>query len=167
MCTTINDFVAEWEKEVQLTQKLLDGLTDESLSQPIGPERRTLGQLAWHLVSSIHFMSSLGLKFEAPDDAGKGSSPESAAHIAEQYRKISHELQQAVRMQWSDESLQEKQTIMGEAWGNGDSLRFTIMHQVHHRGQMTVLMRQAGLRPPEIYGPTYEYWIDKGLEPRA
>jgi hypothetical protein len=30
---------------------------------------------------------------------------------------------------------------------------------------MTVLMRQAGLRIPELYGPTYDSWIDKGMDP--
>ena len=28
-----------------------------------------------------------------------------------------------------------------------------INHQNHHRGQMTVLMRQAGLTVPGVYGP--------------
>jgi len=40
-----------------------------------------------------------------------------------------------------------------------------MMHQSHHRGQMTVLMRQAGLRVPYIYGPAYEDWVEQGLEP--
>lgn len=56
---------------------------------------------------------------------------------------------------------------MGVKWQNGASLRFAVMHQAHHRGQMTVLMRQAGLTVPEIYGPTYESWIEKGMEPLA
>jgi uncharacterized damage-inducible protein DinB len=29
-------------------------------------------------------------------------------------------------------------------------------HQAHHRGQMTVLMRQAGLTVPGVYGPARE-----------
>ena len=32
------------------------------------------------------------------------------------------------------------------------------MHQCHHRGQMSVLMRQAGIRVPGIYGPAREEW---------
>ena len=31
-----------------------------------------------------------------------------------------------------------------------------IVHEVHHRGQMSVLMRQAGLVVPSIYGPNAE-----------
>lgn len=55
--------------------------------------------------------------------------------------------------------------IQEEAWLNGGSLRYTIMHQAHHRGQMTVLMRQAGLRVPDVYGPTYDTWVEKGITP--
>ena len=40
-----------------------------------------------------------------------------------------------------------------------------VQHEVHHRGQLTVLMRQAGLRPPGIYGPTFDDWKDKGQTP--
>jgi uncharacterized damage-inducible protein DinB len=31
-----------------------------------------------------------------------------------------------------------------------------IDHQTHHRGQMTVLLRQAGLTVPGVMGPTKE-----------
>ncbi|MEA3297729.1 MAG: DinB family protein, partial [candidate division Zixibacteria bacterium] len=40
-----------------------------------------------------------------------------------------------------------------------------IQHQIHHRGQMTVLMRQAGIKVPSLYGPAKEDWAQMGLEP--
>lgn len=76
-------------------------------------------------------------------------------------------MERAVQEQWNDETLEQSQQVMGVEWQNGATLRFTIMHQAHQRGQMTVLMRQAGLVVPEIYGPTYESWIEKGIEPLA
>jgi uncharacterized damage-inducible protein DinB len=39
-----------------------------------------------------------------------------------------------------------------------------IKHIIHHRGQMTVLMRQAGLKVPGVYGPAREEWEKIGLE---
>ena len=42
------------------------------------------------------------------------------------------------------------------------TLFYLIAHQTHHRGQMTVLMRQAGLRVPGIYGPAKEEWAAFG-----
>ena len=41
-----------------------------------------------------------------------------------------------------------------------------VKHEVHHRAQMTVLMRQAGLAVPGIYGPAAEEWEAMGLPPQ-
>ncbi|OBZ18467.1 hypothetical protein A8L34_02465 [Bacillus sp. FJAT-27264] len=163
MFTRIEDFAVEWKNEAEITASVLDTLTDDSLGQVVIEGRRTLGQIAWHLVRSLHFMTSLGLVFDAP--TGGEVAPASAAFIASEYRRISSELLNAVRTQWKDETLHESVIIHEEAWLNGGSLRFTMMHQAHHRGQMTVLMRQAGLQLPAVYGPTYDHWIEKEIAP--
>ncbi|WP_238654378.1 DinB family protein [Paenibacillus piscarius] len=163
MFAKIEDFAAEWTSEAELTATVLDALTDNSLGQEVIEGRRTLGQIAWHLVQSLHYMAALGLTFEGP--SGGEEAPDSAAFIASEYRRISKNLLNAVRTQWSDESLRESVMIQEEAWQSGGSLRYTIMHQAHHRGQMTVLMRQAGLRTPDVYGPTYDTWVEKGIAP--
>jgi uncharacterized damage-inducible protein DinB len=163
MFIRIEDFAAEWTSEADITASVLDVLTDDSLGQEVIEGRRTLGQIAWHLVRSLHFMTTLGLKFDAP--SGGEEAPASAALIASEYRRISKDMLHAVRTQWNDETLHESVMIYEEAWPNGSSLRYTIMHQAHHRGQMTVLMRQAGLQLPDVYGPTYDSWIEKGIAP--
>lgn len=163
MYTKLEQFIAEWKQEAQLTEAVMRALTDESLSQVIREDRRSLGTLSWHLVASIGYMESLGLSMDNLPDPNE--KPGSAAAIAEAYSRSSRSLERAVLEQWSDETLGQSQQVFGAEWPNGASLRFTIMHQAHHRGQMTVLMRQAGLPVPEIYGPTYESWIEKGMEP--
>ncbi|WP_258881781.1 DinB family protein [Paenibacillus sp. sptzw28] len=35
-------------------------------------------------------------------------------------------------------------------------IKYPKRHQIHHRGQMTILIRQAGLTAPGIYGPNEE-----------
>ncbi|HBP64402.1 MAG TPA: hypothetical protein DD730_09030 [Desulfosporosinus sp.] len=55
--------------------------------------------------------------------------------------------------------------MYGETWTNGHTLRALIDHQIHHRGQITVLMRQAGLKVPGIYGPSREDWRQMGMKP--
>lgn len=161
MFTSIEDFEKEWKAEAELTASVLDALTDESLARPVAEKRRTLGTIAWHLAESIGYMASMGLDF-TPADAGQRNSAEG---ITSEYRRVSRDIADAVRSGWSDETLLQKQEIGGELWANGASLRFTAMHQAHHRGQMTVLMRQAGLRVPDVYGPSYETWVEKGMAP--
>lgn len=165
MFVKINEFTEAWAEESKLTERVMGALTDASLFQPVAEGRRTLGQIAWHLVGSIHYMTHCGLEIAGPSSGER--VPVSAAEIAEEYRRISEALLEAIRSQWSDEQLLATTEIAGEPWPNGASLRFTLMHQAHHRGQMTVLMRQAGLRLPDIYGPTYETWIEQGMEPLA
>jgi uncharacterized damage-inducible protein DinB len=53
--------------------------------------------------------------------------------------------------------------MYGETWKRGLTLFYLLMHQAHHRGQMTVLMRQAGLPVIGIYGPAKEEWAAQGL----
>ena len=57
----------------------------------------------------------------------------------------------------------EEVDIYGERWQNGFTVFALIAHQAHHRGQMTVFMRQAGLRVPGVYGPAREEWATMGM----
>jgi len=55
--------------------------------------------------------------------------------------------------------------MYGEKWARGHTLMVLCTHQTHHRGQMTVLMRQAGLKVPGVCGPSKEEWAQFGLPP--
>lgn len=80
------------------------------------------------------------------------------------YRQVSKSMVESVKKQWSDETLQEEREMYGERWTVGNTLSALIYHQIHHRGQLTVLMRQAGLKMPGIYGPSREEWSQYGME---
>ncbi|MCQ6360722.1 DinB family protein, partial [Bacillus cereus] len=58
MYQTIEGFLQSWKYEAETTQKMLDALTDESLSQEIEPEHWTLGRVACHIVTAIPFILS-------------------------------------------------------------------------------------------------------------
>lgn len=165
MYRTIEEFIAEWEQEAAITERTLRILNDESLGQSIAEGYRTLGDIAWHLVQSVYYMASLGLDLKAPE--GGSTPPASAKRIADEYGRIASELVVALRQQWTDASLSLSAIIEGQEWQNGASLKFTILHQAHHRGQLSVLIRQAGLRLTEIYGPTKDDWMERGKEPLA
>ncbi|MBH5316404.1 DinB family protein [Paenibacillus sp. GSMTC-2017] len=157
----IEDFTATWKNETAATLRTLEALTDESLSQQITNDHRTLGRLAWHLVQTLHEMPTrTGLSFEGPGE--DTSVPTSAAHIADVYKRTSQALLEAVESSWKDENLLIMSDMYGDQWPNGLMLDIIVKHEIHHRGQMTVLMRQAGLRVPDLYGPTKEQWAEFG-----
>jgi uncharacterized damage-inducible protein DinB len=164
MFLTINDFVSSWTHESTATQRVLNALTDVSLQQQIAPNHRKLGQLAWHITTTIHEMlSRTGLEF--PEPAGGELAPDSVALIAAEYSRASQGLLQAIQSQWTDANLLQSTNMYGEDWLNGLTLQILISHEIHHRGQMTVVMRQAGLRVPDLYGPVREDWIEQGMAP--
>lgn len=163
MYRQLEDFFKEWKQEEEGTQKILDALTDESLSQPVADGYRTLGRLAWHLATTLDEMiGHTGLQFSA---AKFGNPvPDTAEEIAEAYRFSNQSMVTAMKENWTDETLQEEHDMYGEMWSVATILKVLVTHQIHHRGQMTVLMRQAGLKVPGLYGPAKEDWAAMGAE---
>ncbi len=161
MFRKIEDFVKAWETESASTQKLMDVLTDRSLQQAVIGGHRTLGRMAWHIVTSIpEMMGNTGLKISAISP--EAPVPAKAAEIKEAYAAVADDLLKQVKANWTDETLAVVDEMYGEKWARGLSARVLLDHQTHHRGQMTVLMRQAGLRVPGVYGPAKEEWADMG-----
>lgn len=163
MYVTVSDFIKEWNREAVLTQNVLDGLTDASLKQQVYPGGRTLGRIAWHLTTCIpEYLAEFGLKIDPVENADQ--VPASAKKIAETFKNVSANAAKAILQQWNDETLKEVQTAFGREETNAQILMGLIKHTIHHRGQLTVLIRQAGLKPFGVYGPPKEDWIRLGVE---
>ena len=160
MLRKIDDFVKDWEYEAESTGKILNALTDESLSQKVTPDGRSLGFLGWHLTQTGEMLERVGLKIDAP--GMDKECPTSAAEIATAYENAAKSVTNEVKNNWSDETLLQTDDMYGETWARGVTLFALIAHQAHHRGQMTVLMRQAGLPVPGVYGPSKEEWVAMG-----
>jgi uncharacterized damage-inducible protein DinB len=160
---TIDEFIASWEFESGATQKVLDRLTDEALGRAVDQEGRTIARLAWHVATTIpEMMGRTGLQVTGIDE--HAPLPHHAAPIAEAYKAAAASLVHEVRARWTDASLSESDEMYNERWPRTQTLDALILHQAHHRGQLTVLMRQAGLRVPGIYGPAREDWASMGME---
>jgi uncharacterized damage-inducible protein DinB len=161
MYRKVEDFIAAYEYESGATLKLLNALTDESLSHAVGEGHRTLGRMAWHIAVTIPEMgSAVGFEIAGPDK--DSPVPETAAQIAEAYKQASESLLNEVRTKWDDATLEVTDDLYGETWARGKTLAVVLNHEIHHRGQLTVLMRQSGLKVPGIYGPSKEEWVNYG-----
>lgn len=162
MFARLQDFQTIWKNEMEATLKLLRVLTDASLTQAVAPQDRNLGRIAWHITTTIpEMMSQTGLPFSELDP--HAPVPVSAMAIAEAYEKVATALLERITADWTDASLSVTDNLYGENWARGFTLTVLVHHQIHHRGQMTVLMRQAGLKVPGIYGPAREEWATFGM----
>jgi uncharacterized damage-inducible protein DinB len=103
----------------------------------------SIGSLAWHITgAAYYFPLQVGLKFEIPDL--QKEAPTSVAEISETYKTLSQRLTQAFSEQVSDEKMNKMVNVFGM--------------DMPVRGQLTVLMRQADLKVPGVYGPSKEEW---------
>jgi uncharacterized damage-inducible protein DinB len=163
MYTSISEFIEDWNQEAASTQKVLDALTDGSLQQAVSPDDRTLGRIAWHVVTSTpEMLNEFGITVENVENSS--TVPSSAKEIADTFRKVSEDNMDAVKKQWTDASLKEMKNVFGMEMQKAVTLSLLIKHIIHHRGQMTVLMRQAGLNVPGVYGPSRNEWSQMGME---
>ena len=161
---SVNDFLEMWKVESASSLKVIGNLTDESLKQKVSPEGRSLGFIAWHITTSIgEMMSKTGIEF--PGFNEHAPMPASAKAIKDEYEKLSSTMVGQIEKVWKDEMLQEDLNMYGQTWKRADVLVGLVLHQSHHRGQMTVLMRQAGLRVPGVCGPSKEEWAEYGMPP--
>ena len=162
MYRRIEDFRNHWQEEVVDTLKVFDAIPDAKLGQAVSPEHRDLRRLAGHLVTSIVGLpAGMGLKVDGPQETDLPADTIKGLRGA--YARAAESLLDCINA-WTDADLEIEDTMFGHLiWKRGYSLQALAMHQAHHRGQMTVLMRQAGLAVPEFYGPTKEGWAKLGM----
>lgn len=158
----IEDFQNAWHYEAEITGKMFARLTDDSLGQKVTPDGRSLGFIAWHITLTLgEMLGKVGLAVDCPPE--DAPCPATAAEITSTFEKAAASVRDAVNANWTDETLLIEDDMYGETWARGMTLFYLIAHQGHHRGQMTVLMRQAGLTVPGVYGPAREEWAEMGI----
>ena len=162
MYRKVDDFLRDWAYEAEQTAKLIGLISDSALGQKVTEDGRSLGFLAWHLTQTLGEMLGLtGLKITAP--SFEASVPATSAEIVAAYQTTADSVRDEISANWNEETLEIEDDMYGETWKRGLTLFYLLMHQAHHRGQMTVLMRQAGLPVIGIYGPAKEEWAAQGL----
>ena len=166
MYRKIEDFTNNWEIESKGTLIIFGNLTDESMSRKVSADGRSLGFIAWHITQTLTEM--LGhAKLKLDSTADKDEMPTTISEIVSIYERDSKAAAEIIQNSWKDEELDEEIEMYGQKMKKGFVLYVLVSHQTHHRGQMTVLMRQAGLKVPGIYGPAKEEWEQMGMEAMA
>lgn len=162
MYRKIEDFVKDWAYESESTLKIFNNLTDESLTKKVNENVRTAGRLAWHITTSIGEMAHrTGLTFKTIDE--NSPVPTTAKEIVDTYKEASANLLSEIKEKWNEEKLFEEDDMYGQKWKKGTTLAVIISHQIHHRAQLTVVMRLNGLKVPGIFGPSKEEWVNFGM----
>ncbi len=162
MYTKVSEFLQDWKKESETTFKILSNLTDASLQQKVTGEGRNIAYIAWHIIITIgEMMNRGGLSVDAP--AEDSDPPVTAEEIKSKYEYVANSLGSEVGVKWTDAMMSDELDLYGEKWERAFLCEALVKHEIHHRGQLTVLMRQAGLKVPGAYGPAKEEWSNYGM----
>jgi len=163
MFRAVKDFLDTWENETSSTLKIFNNLTNDSLGHRGFDEGRTIGGLAWHITVTVGEMfAKTGFEINAPDE--NSEPPADISTIVSTYENLHKDIASKIQTSWTDEMLGEELDMYGEKWKRGFMLSGFLYHEAHHRGQLTVLMRLAGLKVTGPYGPSKEEWVTYGME---
>lgn len=166
MFRKLDDFLKTYEKQAEFTSTIFGALTDTNLDQKVAGGHRSLRQIAWHIVvTTAEMMARTGMRLSSIDH--ESMPPAAASDYVAAHRAVSAELITALKSTWNDETLAQTDDMYGEQWPRGFTLSALVQHEIHHRGQMTVLLRQSGSKVPGLFGPSKEEWMQYGMQPPA
>ncbi|MBD3920427.1 DinB family protein [Paenibacillus sp. PR3] len=159
MYRATEDFVQDWAASAAGTLAVMNAITDDTMDTAIVEGHSTLGWLAWHLTGTAGFFGQIA-GMQIPGVERGAAIPAHIADILSKYEEINEAYaREAAKL--TDEQMVEEIDTFGKTMPRGKFLRLLIDHQTHHRGQMTVLLRQAGLPVPGVLGPTREMQASK------
>jgi uncharacterized damage-inducible protein DinB len=154
---TIHDLLRELEQEADATRRVLERVPEDRLDWKPHPKSMTLGELAMHVanlpgaIAEVSFRD-FDVKTVIPRP-GAGSTAELLAVLEgslERARTLLGDIADAdLARPWR--MVNGDQEVMSMT--RGELLRSVMLnHWYHHRGQLTVYLRQTGALVPAVYG---------------
>lgn len=159
----VDALLPEFDHEIAATRRLLDRLPGDRLGWQPHPKSMTLGALAEHL-GQLGVWGQLTLN-QSSVDLETTTRPPGYQPLAEKAAVLAHfDTQMAaaraalagrsdaeLMAPWTLRRGQQEFFTMPKAscWRT-----FVMNHLIHHRGQLTVYLRQLDVPLPSIYGPS-------------
>jgi uncharacterized damage-inducible protein DinB len=155
----VDGMLQELEMEAQTTRRVLERVPDGKLTWRPHAKARTLGELALHIAQVPGNVAQIAVQSEIQPLKFSDSSPRSASELVPM-------LDQSIAKAKSLLGGMDDATMMS-TWRlmNGDRellalprvafLRSIMLnHWYHHRGQLTVYLKELDVPIPSVYGPS-------------
>jgi uncharacterized damage-inducible protein DinB len=151
-------FLATWERETENTLKLIRALPPTQYDFRPDAGGRSLGELAWHLAEGDAYMSygietgQFNMELKPPNI----ERPRTIEGLAPAFDRVHKDAVARIK-KLKPEDLDRSLEFFGGPMAIRDILWNAIMmHNIHHRGQLSLMCRLAGGQPPGLYGPNRE-----------
>ena len=154
MYSNVQDFLTQYAYESAATNKLLAAVSDANFNVEPNSKVRSTGRLSWHIAKAVSEIGSL-----LPITITKATAedkPETAAAAAALHRKSADELMAAVKSTITNDMLNNEINAWGMKMTVASTLWMIVAHEIHHRGQLQVVIRVVGDVPVGVVGPTDE-----------
>ncbi len=152
--------LAELERAIPVTRRHLERVPEDRLDWRPTPKSLTLGQLALHIAESSGKVAQLALQdVVALPPSREFPQPTSVAEVLDALDRSLNEARRALEGV-DDERLDRDVTFTrgGQtliSYPRKDFLRDIMLnHLYHHRGQLTVYLRELDVPVPPSFGPT-------------
>jgi uncharacterized damage-inducible protein DinB len=156
----IDSMLQELEQEAQTTRRVLERVPGDQLAWRPHEKARTLGELALHVAMVPGGVAEL-VASPSPAQAPEFTDP-SPKSVSELIPALDQSIAKARKVLggMNDATLMATWRLM-----QGDRVLFAVPrvamlrsvmlnHWYHHRGQLTVYLRELGVPIPSIYGPS-------------
>jgi uncharacterized damage-inducible protein DinB len=154
---TVEELVQELEQEAQTTRRVLERVPEDRLNWRPHAKSLTLGQLAMHVATIPGALTEVSTRpFDVHTEIPRPTAASTDELLDTLARSVANA--KALLRSMGDAALASPWTLVDgdrevASVPRGAFLRFTMLnHWYHHRGQLTVYLRQVGATVPAIYG---------------
>ena len=151
-------FLPEFDQEMASTRKAIERVpTDKGTWKP-HPKSFALGHLAQLVSTMPGWITNMATQTELNLATSAGYSFESTETLVARFDKLVAEARAAIAALSDADILVPWSLKHGDrvlfSTPRGETIRSTLNHLIHHRGQLTVYLRLIDVPVPSIYGPT-------------
>jgi uncharacterized damage-inducible protein DinB len=149
---SVDEIVKEWERGKAYTKEYLDAMTDAGYALKPKPDMRSFAEQMLHLADGNYGFSSMVTGEKSPygfGDLEKTTTDKSKANVT---RLVMASYDFAINSikKMTAAQLAEKTKLMNQfEMTKAQALAKGFEHQTHHRGQTTVYLRLADVKPPQ------------------
>lgn len=146
----VENMVKDWERAKAYTLEYLEAMPADKFDFQPTPEIRSFAKQMLHITDANYGFIAAIAGIESP--VGMGESEKSTDTSKENVTKLvsaGYDFVIEGIKGMSDADLSENITLFGQfEMTKGQALAKTFEHQTHHRGQTTIYIRMAGVKPP-------------------
>ena len=149
--STAEGLVKEWERAKAYTQEYLQAMPADKFDYKPTEEVRSFAQQMLHITDANYGFAAAATGTPSPIDMGESEKTEDTSKenvtqlVLAGYDFVIEQLKGI-----SDETLAEKVKLFDRfEMSKAQAIQKAFEHQTHHRGQGTIYLRMAGVKPPQ------------------